>query len=440
VSPLVRSQRLDAAQFKCLHDDHQRASINPHVAVVAPRLKGNMTAFGLPVLVDTSATARVLPRISLSAAGQGAFSEEWLQKTLFAHPECLPLEDLLHPDTAKVIPVCMELPTPAGPADILYLTPSGKIVLVETKLFRNPEARRQVIAQIIDYAKELSLWTYEDLAKAVAQATKKPTSFVFETIRARAGDVDEARFIDGVNRSLAAADMLLLIAGDGIRSGLESLVSFFDRHAMLRYSMALVEVGVFMVSDQQLLIQPRVLAKTKVVERMVFSGAVFADQSISRAAPPETPDAEANAEWAARFWTEFLRKLRLDDGKQPLPTLPRAANIYFPMPPGPSFAWVSAYIAKSKSEAGVYLQFSKRYDRAAQVYEQLLAERDVIDGVLGPDVVWCNPADGPPVLFKMKIGNLDDATERARVQAELARRSNLFVNAFRDRLARLTEE
>src|SRR5690349_16067277 len=109
-----------------------------------------MGSFGLPVIVDAAAgsAGAVLERIKLSPGSAGAFSEEWLQRTLFSHPECLPLDELLNPDISTVVPICMELSTDVGAADILYLTPTGKVVLVETKLFRNPEARRQVIAQI----------------------------------------------------------------------------------------------------------------------------------------------------------------------------------------------------------------------------------------------------------------------------------------------------
>lgn len=52
-----------------------------------------------------------------------------------------------------------------GYIDNLYITPSGMIVIVETKLFRNQEARRTVIAQIIDYAKEVQKWDAEKLDK-----------------------------------------------------------------------------------------------------------------------------------------------------------------------------------------------------------------------------------------------------------------------------------
>jgi hypothetical protein len=50
------------------------------------------------------------------------------------------------------------------PIDIFMVTPSGLPVLVECKLWRNPEGRREVIGQILDYAKELSRWSSSDLA------------------------------------------------------------------------------------------------------------------------------------------------------------------------------------------------------------------------------------------------------------------------------------
>jgi hypothetical protein len=50
------------------------------------------------------------------------------------------------------MPICREFPTPHGPVDNLLMTPAGDIALVETKLFRNPEARRLVLAQVLDYA------------------------------------------------------------------------------------------------------------------------------------------------------------------------------------------------------------------------------------------------------------------------------------------------
>src|ERR1700749_185485 len=61
------------------------------------------------------------------------------------------------------VPICRELNPPAGPSDNFMVTPSGLPVLVECKLWRNPEARREVVTQILDYAKELSRWSSSDV-------------------------------------------------------------------------------------------------------------------------------------------------------------------------------------------------------------------------------------------------------------------------------------
>ena len=54
------------------------------------------------------------------------------------------------------VPVCRELSTPAGYVDALYINALGRLILAEFKLWRNPQARREVIGQILNYTKELA--------------------------------------------------------------------------------------------------------------------------------------------------------------------------------------------------------------------------------------------------------------------------------------------
>jgi len=63
---------------------------------------------------------------------------------------------------------------PFGP--ILYEN-GGRLAVVEVKLWRNPEARRKVVAQILDYAKELSNWDYEDLQREVSKRVGRKEIF-----------------------------------------------------------------------------------------------------------------------------------------------------------------------------------------------------------------------------------------------------------------------
>jgi RecB family endonuclease NucS len=67
------------------------------------------------------------------------------------------------PGFGPLIPLCRELRTEAGPIDVAYIDTRGQLILVETKLWRNNEARRKVIAQVLDYARALKRWTYADL-------------------------------------------------------------------------------------------------------------------------------------------------------------------------------------------------------------------------------------------------------------------------------------
>lgn len=59
-----------------------------------------------------------------------------------------------------------ELGTKAGRVDVLMLTASGVPTLVEVKLTRNSQSRREVLAQILDYISELTNYSYYELDKA----------------------------------------------------------------------------------------------------------------------------------------------------------------------------------------------------------------------------------------------------------------------------------
>jgi hypothetical protein len=103
----------------------------------------------VPVLV-VRAGGESLPLELLSLAGKG-FGEQWMQVLLHKHPACLPVAEI-DPGFGELVSVGMEVATRHGPMDNLFLTPDGDIVVVETKLWHNPESRRQIVAQVLDYA------------------------------------------------------------------------------------------------------------------------------------------------------------------------------------------------------------------------------------------------------------------------------------------------
>ncbi|MFZ2171862.1 MAG: DUF4268 domain-containing protein [Methylococcaceae bacterium] len=400
-----------------------------------------MSAFSSPIIISQNYQAIVLDRIPLSSSIGELFSEKWLQNALFANPQCLPVREI-DPHIGELIPVCTEIETGAGTADILYVTPTGQIVLVETKLWRNPEARREVIAQILDYAKQLTTWTYEDLARESAIATKKGPGYILACLQNHG--VEEAAFVDGINRSLKTGDFLLLIVGDGIRSGAESLVGFIERYGHLRFGLGLIEVAAYRLPNSELLLLPRILAKTEVLQRTVLISSSGARVEFEQVASKEDNETQKNtdAPWFEKFWTEYLEKLELDDTTQPLPKKPaKSTNIFLVMPPGGDIAWISAYIAQYSRVGGVYLTFSKKFEKLDSYYEQLLSQKEDIERGLS-EPLKCERKDNKVYLSIPNISftNLNDPSERERVIVYLADMTNRMVNVFRHRLETISRE
>ena len=85
---------------------------------------------------------------STASSGSPAYAEKLLQQLIHAHPSMLPVEELEF-SFSGLRPICQELPLAGGTkyVDNLLANPDGRICIVECKLWRNPEAVREVIAQ-----------------------------------------------------------------------------------------------------------------------------------------------------------------------------------------------------------------------------------------------------------------------------------------------------
>ena len=63
---------------------------------------------------------------------------------------------------------------------------------------------------------------------------------------------------------------LLIIAGDGIREDISGMAELINRNAASAFSFGLGEVALYEFDDASLAIQPRVIAKTHVIERRMI--------------------------------------------------------------------------------------------------------------------------------------------------------------------------
>ena len=394
-----------------------------------------MSAFANPIIIAATGQAVLLNRIPLTSSAGDQFNERWLQEALYRNPETLPVMEI-DPHIGSLIPICMEIETGSGPADILFVTPTGQVVLVETKLWRNPEARREVVGQILDYAKHLTSWSFEQLSERAGIASGEGKNRLISCFKAQFPDADESAFVDGVQRSLSSGDFLLLIVGDGIRAGAESLVSFLERYGNMRFSLGLIEVAAYQLPDGSRLLQPRILAKTELLQRTILIGpngpVTFqqAAQQEDAAAAPNT----SQREWFITFWKEFLDQLRLDDTSL-MPEEPaKSTNQYFAVVPG-GFMWISAYVAQSTNRGGVYLTFARSYEHKHEIYGALVNDRDAVEREAGERLSWTENGDkysidAPLVSFK----DLNEPNDRSRVILHLARMSEKMIRVLKPRV------
>ena len=129
---------------------------------------------------------------------------------LFRFPETLPIA-AIDAAYAGAVPICRELATSAGYVDALYVNSLGRLTLAEFKLWRNPQARREVIGQILDYTKELACWDYEDLQREGVESRRQEGQCPVRAIRMEALSSRRSRFHDNVTPTESAASFLLLI-------------------------------------------------------------------------------------------------------------------------------------------------------------------------------------------------------------------------------------
>ena len=249
-------------------------------------------------------------RLERSGFASVELSEGRLQSLLADHPEVLPVEDI-DPSFAPPRTVGREVQTAAGPIDVLFVSPAGLVTIVETKLWRNPEARREVVGQILDYAKELSGWGYEDL-DAAAKASGHPEGLWGLVHDQSDGPGSEGRFVDAVTRNLRAGRLLLVVAGDGIREGVERLADYVQEAPQSRFQLALVELQLYDIDNDTQLVVPTV-ARTVEIERAVVSVHTTPGTDVSVSIDLPSPGGEGGAGRRARlsedeFFAEMAAK------------------------------------------------------------------------------------------------------------------------------------
>ncbi|GIK48236.1 MAG: hypothetical protein BroJett013_09330 [Alphaproteobacteria bacterium] len=366
-------------------------------------------------------------------------NEAWLRDTLLRHPELIPVGDI-DPAYGPLTPLCAELHLGAGVGrlDAAFINAYGRLTLVECKLWRNPQARREVVAQVLDYARAISRWSYSDLQRQVAHATGRTGNVPYELAKAQHPKLIEHDFVDATAAAMRAGRFLLLIAGDGIREDVGAMAELINNNAAMGFSFGMVEVALYGFADGALAIQPRAIAKTRLIERTVVvlrdrGGAAVAadldepsDQSVLRS---HLGEGQKQAEY--REWYKPILNMKFDDPDQEAPTLYWPNNVRVPLP-WPK-VWLTASSLASEEKCAVWLVEGGKDKPLSPLLEE---RREEIDPLL-PAGSFSQP-ENMGVVFGCQRPWASFANEDEK-KAWIAETLNTFVNVFRPLLKELKE-
>ncbi|MGF6635093.1 hypothetical protein [Paraburkholderia sp. MM6662-R1] len=403
---------------------------------------------------DTSQSGTLLTRQPLDAG----HSEKWLQDIVFRHPEILPLNEISG-SVHGFVPICSELLVPKEGRnirlDIFGVTPHGKVVLIECKLWRNPEARREVVGQILEYAALLRTWTYADLeAKLKAHSDHRSdrrwqaVNPLYQIVKSKFPDVEEARFVDNVSHSLHTGNFVMAIVGDGIRRDIQAMKELLEKRGGLLAQLGLIEMQVWKDADGRTLLVPSLAIRTDVIQhRVVVDGSgtplVPAESSETDKVEPESIEEVVKPDRDSEFWNLFMAQIHFDHPEQPMPKLgphPTNARVELPAPA----RWITLY----RPLKGEMQLFFRLYgEDGADCFERLKEEQEDIRRETGLDVEFrlaksnLNRSDAEkPLVTVTRSANIEPALTVQQQVAWFAKATNAMVNAFRPRLMQFARE
>ncbi len=198
-------------------------------------------------------------------------TEDELQALIAQHPELLDGEQIRPGDPRRWILITREkgiAQTPDSSAwwslDHLIVDQDAVPTLVEVKRGSNPEIRRTIVGQMLEYAAHASqTWTADELRQTFEESARdrglEPDEEIRQLLQAD-GEYAADDFWKNVARNLDARRLRLLFVADDIPDSLERVVEFLNAQ-MPNIEVLAVEIKQFRGGNSQTLV-PRVLGRT----------------------------------------------------------------------------------------------------------------------------------------------------------------------------------
>lgn len=224
-------------------------------------------------------------------------SEDLFQQLLADHPALLASAS---GSSGRLLLVRREAPVPEaedGPArwslDHLFLDRDGVPVLVEVKRATDTRARREVVAQMLDYAANgVAYWPVDQIVEAFGATVRKAGGEPDQRLAEFLDDKEPDAFWRQVDANLRSGRVRMVFVADRIHKELRRIIEFLNEQ-MRPAEVLAIEVAHFTAAGGVRLLAPKLIGAT---ERAASAKAVT---------PAKPPIDEAG-------WLETLRELKGD--------------------------------------------------------------------------------------------------------------------------------
>lgn len=159
--------------------------------------------------------------------------EDDLQRYLRDNPEALPIDQIR--DGASLVVLAREYATESGPIDILAADDQGRLYIIETKLYRNPD-KRKVVAQVLDYG--AALWRhssdFNEFSADLSEQVQRQWNASLEDQIAARFSIDETGtevLLSAMKECLEHGKFAFMVLMDQVDDQLRDLISYVNTNS-----------------------------------------------------------------------------------------------------------------------------------------------------------------------------------------------------------------
>ena len=214
-----------------------------------------------------------LPVLSMRKGLLGKNLEEALQTLLEKYPQIIPGRqiDPVSEDPPRFALLRREISVAGWALDHLFVDQRGTLTLVETKLFQNPQSRREVLGQIIEYAANAKqYWGGGRVRQEANKYWSESKQDIDKVLRDAFGEginIDDFWFT--VEEKLKDGDIRLIITTDELRPEMRRMIEYLNRE-MQNAEVLGLEIKFYGSESDTVVMVPRLIGQT--IQKVPTSG------------------------------------------------------------------------------------------------------------------------------------------------------------------------